>query len=170
MAVFKKKIIASPAGASMNSEYTPVKEDFVLLKDRDISMDTNFASQGYWKGVALHILHDKRAMTGIVIVVLIIFKIVVQLELFAVMTLMRVDVAQSVYLVWYFLGEIPRIKSLFLNDHVFPVICFNDTRMSGRYINISDISGQHIALLMPDNIPIFRKSSFSIVNAWAAWN
>ena len=73
MAVFKKKIIASPAGASMNSEYTPVKEDFVLLKDRDISMDTNFASQGYWKGVALHILHDKRAMTGIVIVVLIIF-------------------------------------------------------------------------------------------------
>ena len=73
MAVFKKKIIASPAEASIHSEYIPVKEDFVLLRDRDISMDTNFASQGYWKGVALHILHDKRAMVGIVIVVLIVF-------------------------------------------------------------------------------------------------
>ena len=72
MAVLNKNVMASPEGASMNSEYIPKKEDFVLLKDRDITVDTNFASQGYWKGVALHILHDKKAMTGLIIVAVII--------------------------------------------------------------------------------------------------
>ena len=55
------------------SAYTPVKEDFVFLKDRDISVDTNFASQGYWKGVATHFLKDRRAMCGLIIITLIIF-------------------------------------------------------------------------------------------------
>ena len=63
-----KKIVpaAVPAGA-----YTPVPGDFEFLRDRDIQMDKNFASQGYWKGVALHFLRNKRAMTGLVIVLLI---------------------------------------------------------------------------------------------------
>lgn len=51
--------------------YTPQPSDFALLNRRDISTDKNFASQGYWKGVALHFLHDRRAMTGLVIVLLI---------------------------------------------------------------------------------------------------
>ena len=51
--------------------YTPQPSDFALLNRRDISTDKNFSSQGYWKGVALHFLHDRRAMTGLVIVLLI---------------------------------------------------------------------------------------------------
>ena len=51
--------------------YTPQPSDFALLNRWDISTDKNFSSQGYWKGVALHFLHDRRAMTGLVIVLLI---------------------------------------------------------------------------------------------------
>lgn len=54
------------------SAYTPVKEDFALLGQRDITTDANFASQGYWKGVATHYFHNKRAVVGLVIVTLIV--------------------------------------------------------------------------------------------------
>ena len=36
------------------SDYTPVAGDFELLDQQDIQTDKNFASQGYWKGVAIH--------------------------------------------------------------------------------------------------------------------
>ena len=52
--------------------YVPTREDFELLTDRDITTDKNFASQSYWKGVAIHFLRNRRAMVGVVIVTLII--------------------------------------------------------------------------------------------------
>ena len=57
----------------MNESYSPRKEDFEFLTDRNIEVDLNFASQGYWKGVALHFFKNKFAMTGVVLVTVIIF-------------------------------------------------------------------------------------------------
>lgn len=56
-----------------NTPYVPVKGDFEFLANRDITTDQNFASQGYWKGVAISFFKNKRAVAGLVIVVLIIF-------------------------------------------------------------------------------------------------
>lgn len=56
-----------------NTPYVPVKEDFQFLPRRDIGTDQNFSSQGYWKGVAVSFFKNKRAVVGLVIVVLIIF-------------------------------------------------------------------------------------------------
>ena len=36
------------------AEYVPVAGDFAQLEQSDIATDTNYASQGYWKGVATH--------------------------------------------------------------------------------------------------------------------
>lgn len=52
--------------------YVPTKEDFELLTGRDITTDKNFASQSYWKGVAIHFLRNRRAMVGVIIVTAII--------------------------------------------------------------------------------------------------
>ena len=52
--------------------YTPVAGDFELLGDRDITTDKNFASQSYWRGVAISFLRNRRAMIGAGIVCLII--------------------------------------------------------------------------------------------------
>ena len=57
----------------MNESYTPRKEDFEFLQDRNIEVDLNFASQGYWKGVAIHFFKNKFAMTGLFLVTAIIF-------------------------------------------------------------------------------------------------
>ena len=54
------------------TSYTPTKEDFALLPQRDIRTDKNFASQSYWKGVFVHFTHNKRAMVGFWIVVVLI--------------------------------------------------------------------------------------------------
>ncbi|MGN0778125.1 MAG: ABC transporter permease [Aristaeellaceae bacterium] len=54
------------------ADYTPVAGDFELLEQSDIATDANYASQGYWKGVITHFVHNKRAMIGLVIVVLLI--------------------------------------------------------------------------------------------------
>ena len=54
------------------SSYTPVEGDFELLEQKDIGTDTNYASQGYWKGVAVHFMRNKRAMVGLCIVLLLI--------------------------------------------------------------------------------------------------
>lgn len=56
-----------------NTPYVPTKEDFQFLPQRDIATDQNFASQGYWKGVAISFFRNKRAVTGLVIVALIMF-------------------------------------------------------------------------------------------------
>lgn len=52
--------------------YVPVKEDFELLEQQDIKTDHNFASQGYWKGVAIHFFRNKRAVIGLIVVSLIV--------------------------------------------------------------------------------------------------
>ncbi len=57
----------------MNESYTPKNGDFEFLTDRNIEVDKNFASQGYWKGVAIHFFKNKFAMTGLILVTAIIF-------------------------------------------------------------------------------------------------
>ena len=46
-------------------------EDFVLLTDRNIMTDRNYASQTYWKGVFTRFFAKKRAVIGLVIVLVI---------------------------------------------------------------------------------------------------
>ena len=61
---------------SINKTYIPQKGDFEFIAERDINIDTNFASQGYWKGVAVHFLKNRFAMTGTILVgVIILFAI-----------------------------------------------------------------------------------------------
>ncbi|MBR2774010.1 MAG: ABC transporter permease [Selenomonadaceae bacterium] len=56
--------------------YTPQKDDFEFITGRDISVDENFASQGYWKGVAVHFLRNRFAVTGLILVgVIIVFAV-----------------------------------------------------------------------------------------------
>ena len=69
MAIKNQKI---PAVETAGAAYTPVPGDFEPLRDRDIQTDANFASQGYWKGVAVHFFRNKRAVVGLVIVTIII--------------------------------------------------------------------------------------------------
>ncbi|MBO4401646.1 MAG: ABC transporter permease [Selenomonadaceae bacterium] len=52
--------------------YTPREGDFEFIAERDINVDKNFASQGYWKGVAIHFARNRFAMTGVVLVSVII--------------------------------------------------------------------------------------------------
>ncbi|MBR4643452.1 MAG: ABC transporter permease [Selenomonadaceae bacterium] len=52
--------------------YKPEPDDFEFISDRDITVDTNFASQGYWKSVAVHFLKNRFAVTGLVLVAVII--------------------------------------------------------------------------------------------------
>ena len=52
--------------------YTPQSGDFKLVTDRNIALDENFSSQGYWKGVAVHFFRNKFAVTGLILVSLII--------------------------------------------------------------------------------------------------
>ena len=54
------------------STYVPTPEDFEFLTDRDITMDKNFASMSYWKGVFVHFTRNRRAMVGLFIVAVII--------------------------------------------------------------------------------------------------
>lgn len=55
------------------TDYTPVAGDFEFLTDRDIETDKNFASQSYWRGVAISFMRNKRAVLGVIIVLTIIF-------------------------------------------------------------------------------------------------
>ena len=55
------------------AEYVPVAGDVAQLEQADIATDTNYASQGYWKGVATHFVRNKRAMIGLILVLLMIF-------------------------------------------------------------------------------------------------
>jgi oligopeptide transport system permease protein len=56
----------------MEKGYIPSKEDFTLLQRQDLYTDTNFASQSYWKSVAMHFFKNRRAVIGLVIILLII--------------------------------------------------------------------------------------------------
>ena len=59
-------VLASP------SPYTPVPGDFKLLNRQDLQTDANFASQSYWKGVWIHFFKNRRAVVGLVIVLVIV--------------------------------------------------------------------------------------------------
>ncbi len=48
--------------------YTPQKDDFEFISGRDLDLDENFSSQGYWQGVAVHFLHNRFAVTGVILV------------------------------------------------------------------------------------------------------
>lgn len=52
----------------MNKIYTPQADDFEFISGRDMNVDLNFASQGYWKGVAVHFFRNKFAVTGVILV------------------------------------------------------------------------------------------------------
>ena len=65
------KKILSPAMVS-SAAYTPAAGDFQLLNRQDIRTDTNFASQSYWKGVFIHFFKNKRAVIGLVIILVIV--------------------------------------------------------------------------------------------------
>ena len=56
----------------MEKNYVPVKEDFQFLNHQDLDVDKNYASQSYWKGVVTHFIKNRRAMTGLVIISVII--------------------------------------------------------------------------------------------------
>lgn len=48
--------------------YTPQPDDFEFLNSRDLDVDENFSAQGYWKGVAVHFLKNRFAVTGVILV------------------------------------------------------------------------------------------------------
>ena len=52
----------------MEKIYTPTKEDFDFIQNRNLNVDKNFASQGYWRGVFVHFTRNKFAMTGVILV------------------------------------------------------------------------------------------------------
>lgn len=52
----------------MEETYTPCKEDFAFLPKGEIDIDKNFSSQGYWRGVFIHFIHNKLAVTGVFLV------------------------------------------------------------------------------------------------------
>lgn len=49
--------------------YIPQKDDFEFISGRDLEIDENFSSQGYWTGVAVHFFRNKFAVTGVILVV-----------------------------------------------------------------------------------------------------
>ena len=55
----------------MAKTYTPQADDFEFISGRDLNVDLNFASQGYWKGVAIHFRRNKFAVAGTIIVAVI---------------------------------------------------------------------------------------------------
>lgn len=52
--------------------YVPRKDDFEFVSNQNLELDLNFASQGYWKGVAIHFFKNRLAVAGSIIVSLII--------------------------------------------------------------------------------------------------
>ena len=67
----KKKVAQSLVGPAIAEEYIPVDGDFVLDVSQDIHTDFNFASESFWKGVVKRFFRNKRAVIGLVIIVLI---------------------------------------------------------------------------------------------------
>ena len=65
----KEKLQPQAAAAAA---YVPVPGDFELLDRQDLRIDTNFASQSYWKGVFTHFFKNRRAVIGLVIISVII--------------------------------------------------------------------------------------------------
>ena len=67
----KNKTVQTTAGPVTVNEYIPKDEDFVLDVSKDIHTDFNFASESFWKGVSKRFFKNKRAVIGLVIIVII---------------------------------------------------------------------------------------------------
>lgn len=63
----------------MTENYMPEmrSEDFGFLENNNTEIDSNFASQGFWKGVAVRFFKKKRAIIGLGIILLIIILAVI---------------------------------------------------------------------------------------------
>ena len=61
-----------PATATPVQAYQPTKEDFRPLVQKDLRVDKNFASQSYWRGVFVHFFSNRRAVIGLIIVLVLI--------------------------------------------------------------------------------------------------
>lgn len=60
------------------ADYTPVDSDFVLKDNAgEIAIDTNFASQSFWKDVMKRFVNKRSAVVGLVFVISIIFMAIV---------------------------------------------------------------------------------------------
>ena len=60
--------------AAVKSEYIPTDADFVLKANKkDIEVDSNFASQSFWKEVVARFVRKKSALLGLIFVLLISF-------------------------------------------------------------------------------------------------
>ena len=69
----KKKKAALVQNINIEEEvYIPSDDDFQLDTSLDITTDRNYASQGFWKGVAIRFFKNKRAVIGLCIIFLII--------------------------------------------------------------------------------------------------
>ncbi len=68
-----KKIDLTPEVATTAVEYIVKDEDFVLDVNNDIMTDRNYASQGFWKGVAMRFFKKIRSCIGVGIIVFIAF-------------------------------------------------------------------------------------------------
>lgn len=68
-----KKAVSAAATYTPQASYTPVDSDFVLKDNtKDIEIDTNFASQSFWKDVRMRFARKKSAVVGLWIVGIII--------------------------------------------------------------------------------------------------
>lgn len=67
--MFRKKIIPAPV---QNQEYSFQADDFQLRDDASaVSIDSNFASQSYWKDVTARFVSNKGALIALVLIVII---------------------------------------------------------------------------------------------------
>ncbi len=68
--------VSAPAAAA--SAYVPTAGDFVLKNNADtITIDTNFASQSFWKDVRVRYLRKTSAVVGFIFVVFLVFMAIV---------------------------------------------------------------------------------------------
>lgn len=69
----KAKKYTTPEAAAVAVEYIPRDEDFVLDVNNDITTDRNYASQSFWKGVAIRFFKKVRSCLGLAIILIITF-------------------------------------------------------------------------------------------------
>ena len=69
----KKKDNYLPLAAAVELEnaYVPTAEDFTFRETKDVTIDKNFSSQGFWKGVAIRFFRKKRSVIGLAIILII---------------------------------------------------------------------------------------------------
>ncbi len=61
------------ASSDASASYVPAESDFVFKNNEaDISIDTNFASQSFWKDALIRFFHKKIAVFGLIMIILIV--------------------------------------------------------------------------------------------------